>query len=82
MSSDKLITIAEYENNLDARLAMMWLESNGVKATVTGETLSVVVPEIGWRRIELQVLESDAEEARKLLEEHEKQRDDEIDGDE
>ncbi len=67
---EKLITVARYDNSVDADLARQLLEEQGIKAAVMGENVGNVysgVPAVV--DIELQTLESQAEEARQILEE-------------
>lgn len=66
--SDKLITIAQFENYLEANLARQMLEEGGIKSAVTGQNAANVfsgLPAVGF--IELQVFEKDAEKALEIL---------------
>lgn len=73
--ADKLVTIAEFPTNADAEahLAKMQLESHGIKAIIVGENLLVASPYCGYKAIELQVLESQAQQAVEILEYNGKQ---------
>ena len=65
---DKIITIATFENYLDADLARQLLEDAGIKCSVAGETAANVfsgLPAIS--RIELQVFDEDADKAIEIL---------------
>ena len=64
---DKLITIAEFNENLEAQMARATLESNGIKAVITGENIKGLLPVDGMLNVELQVFAADAEKAKKLL---------------
>ncbi len=67
--TEKLVTVARYEDYMKADLARQWLEDEGIKAVVTGQNAANVyggVPAVS--DIELQTLESQAEEARQILE--------------
>lgn len=68
MAEDSLITIAEFENSFDANLAKMTLEAEGIKSVLLGEHLVAnMICGIPSVTIELQVRESDAEQAKQLL---------------
>ena len=68
----KLVTIAHFEDDIDAEDAKQVLEEAGIKAVVLGQSLrdtsllEVVTPEL----VELQVFEEDAERALEILEEN------------
>ena len=64
---DKLITIAEFSENLEAQMARATLESNGIKAVITGENIKGLLPVDGMLNVELQVFAADAEKAKKIL---------------
>ncbi len=64
---DKLITIAEFTENLDAQMARTTLESNGIKAVIAGENIMGLMPVDGMLYVELQVLAADAEKAKQIL---------------
>jgi hypothetical protein len=65
----KLVTVARFEDYMKADLARQLLEDEGIKAVVLGQNVGNVysgVPAV--IDIELQTAESDAEEARQILE--------------
>jgi hypothetical protein len=67
---EKLVTIAEFDDYIGAEMAKQLLEDFGIKAIVGGANASNIYA--GVPAVEgpvLQVLESDADEARKILEE-------------
>lgn len=66
--SDKLITAATFENELDAQLAQMRLEANDIKSTIVGDNIMGSFPVEGILNIELQVFENDLERAKEILE--------------
>ncbi|MHC4271454.1 MAG: putative signal transducing protein [Planctomycetota bacterium] len=72
--SDKFVTIAEYTLGCDgqAHLAKMKLDSYGINSVILGENLLGASPYTGFKVIELQVLEEEAEKAKVILESMEK----------
>lgn len=74
----KLVTVARYEDYVSADLDRQLLEDEGIKAVVTGQNVGNVysgVPAV--IDIELQTLESQAQEARQVLEDARQQASDE-----
>ena len=72
MNDDKLVTLAAFETGLDANLAKIALETNGIKSIVVGEDL-YNVPIVNCVRIELQVFARDVDKARAILDTHQGQ---------
>jgi len=75
---EKLVTVARYDDYMAADLDRQLLEDEGIKAVVTGQNVGNVysgVPAV--IDIELQTLESQAEEARQVLEDVRQQASDE-----
>jgi len=69
--SEKLVTVARFEDYLKADLARQLLEDEGIKAFVMGQNVGNVYSGIaGVIDIELQTAESEAEEAREILQAH------------
>jgi hypothetical protein len=67
---EKLVTIAEFDDYIMADMARQTLEDFGIKAVVTGDNASNIYGSISAvERPAVQVLESKADEARKILEE-------------
>lgn len=67
-AKEKLVTVARYEDSMEADLARQLLEDEGIKAVVLGQNVGNVysgVPAV--IDIELQTLESQAEDARQIL---------------
>jgi hypothetical protein len=68
MDEEKLVTVARFENYIEAELAKQELNDNGIKAVVMGENVGNVyagAPVV--QDIELQTLEHDAKKAQKIL---------------
>jgi len=67
--ADKLVTIAQYTDYIEAELAKQLLADCGIEAVVTGENASSIysgVPTLGGY-CTLQTLESQVEAAREIL---------------
>jgi hypothetical protein len=69
MKGEKLVTVATFQQTIEAHLARLRLQSYGIECVVLDEEISGMNgfhtdPEGG---IKLQVLETDAKEARRLL---------------
>ncbi|MBP7050427.1 MAG: DUF2007 domain-containing protein [Phycisphaerae bacterium] len=66
--NEKLVTVARYTDYMDADLARQMLEDEGIKAFVMGQNSGVAwgVPPVN--HIELQTPESQAQEAKEILE--------------
>ena len=81
--NEKLITIARFDNYIEAELAKQRLEDEGITAFVAGENANNVyggVPAVS--DIELQTPESQAEQALRLLEANASQKDGRSEADE
>ena len=71
---DKLITIAKFVNSIEADLAKQQLDDFGIKSILAGVNAANVYSGIAaLATIELQVFESQAEEALEILQSCEKQ---------
>jgi hypothetical protein len=73
--ADKLVTIAQFANYIEAELAKQLLADYGIKAVVSGENASNIysgVPALGGY-CKLHTFESQAEQAREILESQKKQ---------
>ncbi len=65
----KLVTVARFDDYVQADLARQLLEDEGIKAFVMGQNVGNVYSGIaGVVDIELQTAESEAEEAKEILE--------------
>ena len=65
---EKLVTVARYNDYLEADLARQMLEDEGITGFVLGQNTGVAWPVPPAGGIELQVPQSRAEEAREILE--------------
>jgi type II secretory pathway component GspD/PulD (secretin) len=70
--ADKLVTIAQFTNYIEAEMAKQLLADYDIKAVVAGENAANIylIPAIAGS--EIQVLQSQAEKAREILESHRK----------
>ena len=64
---DKLVTIAEFESDLDAQMAKSVIEANGINAIIVGGNVKDLLPVDGMLNVQLQVFARDAEQARAIL---------------
>jgi hypothetical protein len=69
--ADKLITIAEYMDSMQAEMAKQVLDDFEIKAVVIGENAANTCLAPTVITAKLQVLEKDADEARQILEDQE-----------
>lgn len=72
--TDKLVTIAQFANYIEAEMTKQLLEDYGIKVFVTGENAANIysgVPALGGY-CKLQTLESQAQQALGILESHKK----------
>lgn len=66
---EKLVTIAKFDDKIEADLAKQTLEDFGIKSIITGEDVANLYgPVDALMDLELQVFESQAEKAREILE--------------
>jgi len=68
--ADKLVTIAQFANYIEAEMAKQLLGDYGIKAIATGENASNIYSIPAVARPEIQVLQSQAEKAKEILESH------------
>ncbi|MBA7681522.1 hypothetical protein ES703_89862 [subsurface metagenome] len=73
--ADKLVAVAQFTNYIEAEMAKQLLADYGIKAVATGENASNIYSIPAIEGPELQVLESRAKEALKILESNKKQED-------
>ena len=64
---DRLITIAEFENVFEARVAKAALESNGITAAIMGETIQNLLPADGMLNVQLRIFAADGKKASEVL---------------
>ena len=69
--ADKLVTIAEYMDSMQAEMAKQVLEDFNIKAVVIGENAANICLAPTVITAKLQVFEKDAEEAKQILEDQE-----------
>jgi len=65
---EKLVTVARFDDYMKADLARQLLEDEGIKAFVLGQNVGTAWGGPPASKIELQTAESEAEEAREILE--------------
>ncbi len=70
---EKLVKIAQFADYIEAAMALQVLADYGIKAVVTGQNASNIYPIPAVEGPELQVLQSQAEQARQILESHKQQ---------
>ncbi len=65
---DKVVTVARFSDSVDAHLAQMRLDSNGIESVIVGEESASTfsLPQLAF--IELRVAGEQADEAVKILE--------------
>jgi hypothetical protein len=68
--ADKLVTIAQFANYIEAEMAKQLLADYGIESVATGEHASNIYSIPAVEGPELQVLESQAQRAREILESH------------
>jgi hypothetical protein len=72
---DKLVTIAQYNDYIQADMARQMLEDCGIKAVVVGQNASNVFAGVNpaIKGPQIQVLQSQAQQAKEILEQSEVQ---------
>ena len=65
---DKLVTVAKFTNSMDAHLAQIRLEENGIESALVGEDSASMLPIPQIAFIELCVVAEQVDEAVKVLE--------------
>jgi hypothetical protein len=71
--AEKLVTIAQFTNYIEAEMAKQLLADYRIEAVATGENASNIYSVPAIEGPELQVLESQAKQAQEILESHKKQ---------
>jgi len=71
--AEKLVTIAQFTNYIEAEMAKQLLADYEIEAVATGENASNIYSVPAIEGPELQVLESRAKQAQEILESHKKQ---------
>jgi len=72
---DKLVTIAEFQSDLEAQMAKSALEEDGINAIIVGGSIKDLLPADGMLNVQLQVFEHDAERAGAVLDSQKNQTD-------
>jgi hypothetical protein len=76
MGNVRLITVARFEDSIQASLAKQLLADFGIESVLAGWNAANVYSGLpAMAAIELQVLESESQQAQQILESHEKQGD-------
>lgn len=65
MAEEEVVTIAEFNEPLEAEMAKMRLESAGIEAFLSGENARIMEPGLG--PLQLQVKAAEEEDARAIL---------------
>ncbi|MHC4426318.1 MAG: putative signal transducing protein [Planctomycetota bacterium] len=68
--AEKLVTIAQFANYIEAEVARQPLEGDGIEAVATGTNASNIYSVSAVEEPELLALESKAQKAREILESH------------
>ena len=71
--ADRLVTIAQFADYIEAEMAKQLLGDYGIEAVVTGQNVANLYGVPALADLRLQTFESQAQEALKILESHEKQ---------
>ncbi len=69
--ADKLVTVAKFTNSVDAHLAKMRLEANGIESVLMGEDSASMLPIPQITFIELCVMSEQVNDAVRILESEE-----------
>ncbi len=71
--ADKLVTIAQFPDSVEASLAKQLLADFGIKSVLSGENFAGTFGGIPAMAVSLQTFESQAQQALEILESHKKQ---------
>ena len=72
--ADKLVTIAQFADYIEAEMAKQLLDDYGIKSVVTGQNAANIYSGLpALANVELQTLESQVQQAREILESQKKQ---------
>lgn len=69
MGDEKIVTVAKFDNSLEADIAKQILENEGIKCILQGQNFANVYPVPGLAKVELQVFEKDKSQAIMILKE-------------
>ena len=70
---DKLITIAEFQSDIEAQMAKSLLQADDIDAIIVGGAVKDLLPVDGMLNVELQVFACDAQKARAVLDSQQNQ---------
>ncbi len=73
--ADKLVTIAQFTNYIEAEMAKQLLADYGIEAVAAGENAANIYSVPAIAEIDLQVLDSQAQQAQGILESQKKRSD-------
>jgi len=73
--ADKLVTIAQFADSIQASLAKQMLADFGIESILTGQNAANIYTIPAIAATSLQTLESQARQAREILESHKEQED-------
>lgn len=65
--NDELVTVAEFYTAFEAEIAKLELDNNGINSVVVGGDAATMLPHIESIKVEIKVMESDAEKAKAIL---------------
>lgn len=68
--SDELITVSEFDTAIEAEIAKLELENNGINSVVVGDNTATMLPNINCIKVEIKVMDSDVEKAKGILGSH------------
>ena len=65
--SDRLVKLAEFENDFDAETLKLRLEEEGIKSVVTGQNIHGLICADGMVNVRVEILEKDVLRAKQIL---------------
>ncbi|MBN1457514.1 MAG: DUF2007 domain-containing protein [Sedimentisphaerales bacterium] len=65
--ADRLIKLAEFENDFDAETLKLSLEEEGIKAVVTGQNIHGLICADGMINVRVEIFEKDFPKAKQIL---------------
>ena len=65
--NDRLVTIAEFQSDIEAQMAKAALQADGIDAIIVGGAVKDLLPVDGMLNVELQVFARDAQKAKAVL---------------
>ena len=72
--ADKLVTIAQFTNYIEAEMAKQLLDDFGIKSVVTGQNVANIYSGLpALADLKLQTFENQVQQAREILESHKEQ---------